>query len=601
VQASETPALFKPKQKISMKKIETMTPEQEAQVEIFREQWRKKALSTDRVDQKATKEALTKMYELIGKKPPIFIFCPSLQFAQFQINYCRELFAILKEQGKGGVAPEFGYNLRYNLRENLWDNLGYNLRYNLRYNLGENLGDNLGDNLRENLRDNLRDNLGDNLRYNLGENLRDNLGYNLRYNLRENLWDNLRENLGDNLRYNLGENLGENLGDNLGYNLRENLWDNLGYNLRYNLRYNLGENLGDNLGDNLRENLRDNLRDNLGDNLRENLRDNLGYNLRYNLRENLWDNLGDNLGDNLRYNLGENLGENLGDNLGDNLRDNLRYNLGENLGENLGDNLGDNLRENLGDNLRENLGYNLGDNLRENLWNNLRYNLGYNLQKNLKYEHTDFWGNMDAYWIAFYQFPEKFLGIKYKTSDSEKLELWSKVAESASWFWTYENYCFVSDRPTSYGFDEEYRMHSSTGPAIEFTDGWKLYRWHGVEVPENWILAPETIKKEDVINEQNAEKRRCLMEILGPEKFSEMLGVLVIDQDTDQGGRAIILYRTKNIDPVAEEHIHFARVICPSTEREYFLCVPNTINNIWDAVAWTFKKNKANYLPIIET
>jgi hypothetical protein len=449
VQASETPALFKPKQKISMKKIETMTPEQEAQVEIFREQWRKKALSTDRVDQKATKEALTKMYELIGKKPPIFIFCPSLQFAQFQINYCRELFAILKEQGKGGVAPEFGYNL--------------------------------------------------------------------------------------------------------------------------------------------------------GDNLRENLRDNLGYNLRYNLRENLWDNLGDNLGDNLRYNLGENLGENLGDNLGDNLRDNLRYNLGENLGENLGDNLGDNLRENLGDNLRENLGYNLGDNLRENLWNNLRYNLGYNLQKNLKYEHTDFWGNMDAYWIAFYQFPEKFLGIKYKTSDSEKLELWSKVAESASWFWTYENYCFVSDRPTSYGFDEEYRMHSSTGPAIEFTDGWKLYRWHGVEVPENWILAPETIKKEDVINEQNAEKRRCLMEILGPEKFSEMLGVLVIDQDTDQGGRAIILYRTKNIDPVAEEHIHFARVICPSTEREYFLCVPNTINNIWDAVAWTFKKNKANYLPIIET
>jgi hypothetical protein len=481
VQASETPALFKPKQKISMKKIETMTPEQEAQVEIFREQWRKKALSTDRVDQKATKEALTKMYELIGKKPPIFIFCPSLQFAQFQINYCRELFAILKEQGKGGVAPEFG----------------------------------------------------------------------------------------DNLRYNLGENLGENLGDNLGYNLRENLWDNLGYNLRYNLRYNLGENLGDNLGDNLRENLRDNLRDNLGDNLRynlgENLRDNLGYNLRYNLRENLWDNLRENLGDNLRYNLGENLGENLGDNL------------------------------------RENLGYNLGDNLRENLWNNLRYNLGYNLQKNLKYEHTDFWGNMDAYWIAFYQFPEKFLGIKYKTSDSEKLELWSKVAESASWFWTYENYCFVSDRPTSYGFDEEYRMHSSTGPAIEFTDGWKLYRWHGVEVPENWILAPETIKKEDVINEQNAEKRRCLMEILGPEKFSEMLGVLVIDQDTDQGGRAIILYRTKNIDPVAEEHIHFARVICPSTEREYFLCVPNTINNIWDAVAWTFKKNKANYLPIIET
>ena len=313
------------------KKIESLTPKQESQMIQFREECRAIGLSTERVDKEKTKETITKMYALIGKPAPQFIFCPSLMFAQFQIAYCEELFKIIE---KGGLGA--------NLRANLWVNIGANLEDNLGANLEDNLGANIGANLRANLEDNL------------------------------------------------GANLGNNLRDNLRANLEDNLWDNLGNNLRANLRANLGDNLGDNLRDNLRDNL--------------------------------------------------------GDKLGDTLRDNLRVNL----------------RVNIGDNLRANLGANIGANLEANLRANLRANLLDNLWANLKkgYKPTDFWGSMDMYWIAFYQYPEKFLGVEYKPEDSTRLKLMGDLAESSSWFWAYENYCFVADRPSKILMDENKQLHS---------------------------------------------------------------------------------------------------------------------------------------------
>jgi hypothetical protein len=110
---------------------------------------------------------------------------------------------------------------------------------------------------------------------------------------------------------------------------------------------------------------------------------------------------------------------------------------------------------------------------------NLRANLG----DKVKYEPTSFWGNMDAYWIAFYEFPEKFLGVNYKPTDSEKLKLWSILSKSCCWFWCFENYCFVSDRPTSYYWDENYRLHNTSAPAITWRDGWNLHYIHGRLIP----------------------------------------------------------------------------------------------------------------------
>ena len=178
-----------------IKKIEKLTPEQEAYLPIFRDEWLKIGLSTERVDKARATAAVKALYAAAGEAEPVVMHFDSPMQCIMAINFFRH-FKVGAEEG-----------------DNLWDNLGDNLGANLRDNLGANLRGNLRDNLWANLRDNLWANLWDNL----GANLWDNLGANLGANLRDNLWDNLGDNLGDNLW--------ANLWDNLGANLRDNLWD----------------------------------------------------------------------------------------------------------------------------------------------------------------------------------------------------------------------------------------------------------------------------------------------------------------------------------------------------------------------------------------
>ena len=505
-----------------MIKIESLTKEQEIQLIEFREEWRKHALSCERIDKEATKNCISELYKLIGKKPPVFIFCPSLLFAQYQIEYCKN------------ILP-----LKNNISANLWDNLGVNLSDNLSDNLMENLIDNLGENIMDNLGENIMDNLRDNLRVNLIDNLR--------YNLWDNLWDNLRNSLDTNLRNSLDTNLWENLIDNIDVNL------------------------GSNLRDNLRENLIDNLRKNLGVNINENIDDNIEANL------------GENLGDNISYNLMQNLFYNL--------MDNLIYNLMDNLGENLGQNLGQNLMSNLRHNIMVNLEENIRKNLRENTWEKIKP----------PYVSTNLLGSMDAFWIAFYEFPEKFLGVEYKIEDKKILNIWSTLAKSCSWFWCYENYCFVSDRPEKLSFNTQNKLHCEDAPAVKWIDGWEIYYWNGTEVPKQWIIDKNSITKETIIKEKNAEKRRCIREIIGTKQYANLIDIKEIDKD-HVNGQDVILYRTKEKDDIINEHIYYVNVTCHSTLREYFLCIPKVAaKNAWSAVAWTFKMNEQEYKPIIET
>ena len=394
--------------------ITQLTKKQEASVVPFRESWRAIGLSTEVINVEATKKAITALYEKLGKKAPLFIFCPSPLWCIQQIN----LFKFLDKE----KISELGNNLRNNLENNLWTNLRTNLRNNL-------------------------------------EN-------NLRTNLETNLWNNLRNNLETNLR----NNLENNLENNLRTNLETNLWNNL------------------------RNNLRTNLENNLENNLRSGAEDD-------------------------------------------------------------------------------------------------------RLMKEFN-EYHDLWtyGQMESAWIGFYQFMET-IGIKYDDKDSELLELWAQTAKSCSWFWTFENYVFVSDRPTKLSFDAEYRLHDEHGSSYQYSDGWSGYYLHGVHFPKELYLKvisrempmAEIMAIEDIDQRVQAMKfaKTGLRDFYQAEK-GEMVDSYV---KMDVKGRPIN-YELWKIPAggTFTKTVHFAIYDCPSgrergEEKEYSKGVPE-FKTVAEAMAW---------------
>ncbi|MEM7717502.1 MAG: hypothetical protein AAF349_28835, partial [Cyanobacteria bacterium P01_A01_bin.68] len=55
-------------------KISKLTLEQEALIPIYREKWKKIALSTERIDRDKAAEAIKKAYAFVGEKEPEILF-----------------------------------------------------------------------------------------------------------------------------------------------------------------------------------------------------------------------------------------------------------------------------------------------------------------------------------------------------------------------------------------------------------------------------------------------------------------------------------------------------------------------------------------------
>ena len=167
----------------------------------------------------------------------------------------------------------------------------------------------------------------------------------------------------------------------------------------------------------------------------------------------------------------------------------------------------------------------------------------------------------------------------------------------------FRDVAIVCGPPVEVHRDAQYRLHREDGPAILWRDGYAQYMWHGVRVPQALIEKPDEITREDLIREQNAEVRRAYRERLGNERFAAMLDLEAVDRDAIGAPgyeQEYILWRTRELDPVAGEHIQFVQVRCHSTGREYMLCVPPDIRDVYRALAWTFGKAPHQYRPLVE-
>jgi hypothetical protein len=122
-----------------------------------------------------------------------------------------------------------------------------------------------------------------------------------------------------------------------------------------------------------------------------------------------------------------------------------------------------------------------------------------------------------------------------------------------------------------------------------------VLHWRGVRVSD--AIAFETHTGQDILNVENVELRRVLIERLGYDTFLQQVGGVVRDRDTDSGGeRQLICIAFEDDEPLM-----LLKVTCPSTGHLHILRVPPYLRTCHQAAAWIAGfDNPDDYQPVIE-
>jgi hypothetical protein len=151
------------------------------------------------------------------------------------------------------------------------------------------------------------------------------------------------------------------------------------------------------------------------------------------------------------------------------------------------------------------------------------------------------------------------IGVEYRAEDIALLREWGRLSQSVGWWAPWDGICFVSDRPRSVHFDNGRRLHNEFGKAVEYSDGWGVSAWHGVQVPDEWIANRDTLDPAEVLKAQNVEQRAAGAAIVGWPKMASKLKRKIIDGDPDTDIGALIELTL----PGLREPGRFLQAVCP--------------------------------------
>lgn len=196
-----------------------------------------------------------------------------------------------------------------------------------------------------------------------------------------------------------------------------------------------------------------------------------------------------------------------------------------------------------------------------------------------------------GFWSGYYSFYDAFSEL----IDVSLMFPCMELSKHCSCINAYKDYVIISERPTKILFDDNKRLHSEIGAAIEFSNGEKYYSWHGVSVPELWIKNKELLKPEDALKVVNMDQRKAACEILGWNNILKKLNGKVIDKNKNPQIGTLI---EAEIPGVGKER--FLQVQC-GTGRTFSLIVPPTVKTAIEANAWTYALDADQYKPEIRT
>jgi hypothetical protein len=202
-------------------------------------------------------------------------------------------------------------------------------------------------------------------------------------------------------------------------------------------------------------------------------------------------------------------------------------------------------------------------------------------------------GPRDLSWLGTCDYFRDVLGLRTET---EPLRGLMQVAANVSWLQPHEHTCWLAERPNLLCGDARDRLHHASGPALGYADGWSVWAWRGVEVPRWIVEQKEKITLAGIDAETDVQVRRCMIEIMTPQRYVALGGAVRIAED-ETG----ILWRRNWLasDAWAAVEVVNATPEPDGTSRHFFLQVPANLQTPREAVAWTYGMRADAYAALV--
>jgi hypothetical protein len=306
--------------------------------------------------------------------------------------------------------------------------------------------------------------------------------------------------------------------------------------------------------------------------------------------------VGAQVGDQVRAQVGDQVGaqvwDQVGDQVGAQVWDQVGAQVGAQVWDQVGAQVGDQVRAQVWAQVwaqvraqvRAQVGAQVGDQVRAQVGDQVRAQVGAQVWDQVG---DQVYGCHDAGWISFYEFFRANCGIVTQADLGGLVN----VAKTMGWWAPYDTLAVCQRRPLAIHRDDQFRLHSESGMAIQYRDGWGFYAWHGVRLGhdgEQIILRPQTQTIEQIDADENEEVRRIRIERFGWLRYlAETNAEVVHSRRNDIENTKEMLCRR---GPMQVLVCH-----CPSTARVYALEVPREIATCEQAQNWLWNADGSRY------
>lgn len=208
-------------------------------------------------------------------------------------------------------------------------------------------------------------------------------------------------------------------------------------------------------------------------------------------------------------------------------------------------------------------------------------------ENNPKFESFSDYGGVSGFgWLAYADYWQNVVNIEFDEKTAHAAKCLTQLAESLVYDTIqYDQACYIVPYPSSLSRDAEGRLHSTTGPAIEWADGFKLYFVAGREIPSH--IFEEDVTAEKFLSEKNTENRMAMYARIGEEGFLSLFDAEVIDSATlkHRNGDIENLELLETKEEFLGNKMKFLRMVCPSTFATYVKCCPPNVTKAIQAQA----------------